>query len=284
MQADAETTQNTEQGTRFEPNTVSGTLIVAIVLCLICSLVVSTAAVTLKPLQEKNQRNRMRRNVLAAAGLWKDGMTDAEMEKTFESIETVMVNLQTDVEGAPEAGSINEEVDIATYDARKAAKDPAESITLSTVNDPAGIARRENVAPAYLIRNDQGQLETIVLPIYGKGLWSTLYGFLALENDGRTVKGITYYQHGETPGLGGEVDNPSWKAQWPGKIAVNESGQPILDVTKPGAAASESEVDGLSGATITSNGVENMVRFWLGPYGFGPFLEQLRESGQLAAQ
>ena len=113
----------------------------------------------------------------------------------------------------------------------------------------------------------------IVLPIKGYGLWSTLYGFLALDKDAVTVRGITYYQHGETPGLGGEVDNPTWKAKWPGRKAYDESWAPALRVIKGQAgppSSSPHQVDGLSGATITSRGVNDMINFWLGESGFAP--------------
>ena len=176
---------------------------------------------------------------------------------------------------------LNEEIDPAKFDARKVAGDPSQSIGLTPVDDQAGIKRRAKMAMAYLVRGEDGKVQSIVLPIYGKGLWSTLYGFVALEGDAKTVRGITYYEHGETPGLGGEVDNPAWKAQWPGKVIVDDQGEPILNVTKPGNARAENEVDGLSGATITSTGVENMIQYWLGDNAFGPFLERYRE-GKLA--
>ena len=124
-------------------------------------------------------------------------------------------------------------------------------------------------------------VDQIVLPVYGKGLWSTLYGFLALAADTRTVRGITFYQHAETPGLGGEVDNDDWKAQWIGRVALDDEYQPQIDVVR-GVADPDTDyqVDGLSGATITSNGVEGLVDYWLGDDGFGPFLERFR-NGEL---
>ena len=132
------------------------------------------------------------------------------------------------------------------------------------------------------MRDDSGQVEQVVLPIYGKGLWSTLYGFIAVDKDGKTVRGITFYQHGETPGLGGEVDNPRWKALWKGKQLFDGSVQSEIEVIKgvvvAGTAKAQYQIDGLSGATITSNGVEQLVRYWVGPDGFGPFLEKLRQS------
>ena len=129
------------------------------------------------------------------------------------------------------------------------------------------------------MRGDAGDLEMIVLPIEGLGLWGTLYGFLALDADTTTVRGITYYQHKETPGLGGEVDNPSWKDKWPGRKAFDDDGEVSLAVIKGPARTAEHDphrVDGLAGATITSNGVTNMLEFWLGENGFEPYLNRIR--------
>ena len=84
--------------------------------------------------------------------------------------------------------------------------------------------------------SEAGDLEMVMVPIEGNGLWSTLYGFLALDADTRTVVGITFYEHKETPGLGGEVDNPRWKALWPGRKAFLDEGYaPKIEVIK-GAA------------------------------------------------
>lgn len=278
---DSETDQNqdvsetSEDKKKFDPNSFFGTLVVAVVLCLVCSFVVSTAAVGLRPLQQKNQKNKQQRNVLIAAGIWEEDYTDAKIPELFENIETIAVNLPGRGKDLPEAGSENGDVDITSYNQLKASKDPEQSIIIGDA-DVAGIKRRETVSLVYLINGKSGELETIVLPIYGKGLWSTLYGYLALEADARTVKGITFYQHGETPGLGGEVDNPKWKAKWSGKVVVNENGEPIIEVTKPGAASEDYQVDGLSGATITSAGVEKTIDYWLGDDAFGPFLDKYR--------
>ena len=89
-----------------------------------------------------------------------------------------------------------------------------------------------------------------------------------------TVRGLTYYKHGETPGLGGEVDNQLWKAKWPGKEVYDSDWNVKVEVTKS-VTDDTCQVDALSGATLTSNGVTNMLRFWLGSKGFGPYLQQL---------
>lgn len=290
MDSETEPTQdaseNTEESKKaFNPNSFIGTLIVAIVLCLVCSFVVSTAAVSLRPLQQKNQKNKQQRNVLIAAGIWdKEKHTNSDIPKLFENIETVAVQLPGESEeGGPKPGAIVDSVDLKTYNPVKAARDPETGVEIGE-NDIAGIKRRALVSLAYLVKDESGELQSIVLPIYGKGLWSTLYGYLALEADARTVKGITFYEHGETPGLGGEVDNPKWKAQWPGKVVIDSEGNPVLEVTKPGNASSETQVDGLSGATITASGVERTVNYWLGDDAFGPFLDNYRSDETVAAE
>ncbi|MEQ8835415.1 MAG: NADH:ubiquinone reductase (Na(+)-transporting) subunit C, partial [Lacipirellulaceae bacterium] len=161
----------------------------------------------------------------------------------------------------------------------EAAKNPKLSVKIPADVDDAGLKRREKFAYVYKVVGDSGELEQIVIPIYGKGLWSTLYGFIALEKNINTVDGITYYEHGETPGLGAEIQNPDWQAKWVDK-SVYDDGEVELAVIK-GAVDETSEtaayqVDGLSGATITSNGVTNMIHYWLGPEAFGPYLDSLR--------
>ncbi|UTF60933.1 MULTISPECIES: Na(+)-translocating NADH-quinone reductase subunit C [Gilvimarinus] len=253
-------------------DSIKKTLIVTILLCIVCSVVVSTAAVYLRPVQEVNKSLDFKRNILAAAGLT-DQLNGKSVEEVFsERVTTRAVDL--------DSGTYTDEVDPADYEQRKAAKDPSMSEDLSADQDIAKIGRREDVALVYLIEGDNG-LETIVLPVRGYGLWSTLYGFVALEKDLNTVKGLGFYEHGETPGLGGEVDNPNWKSLWEGKEVYDEEGNAQLTVIKgavgPDTKDAEHKVDGLSGATLTSRGVANLVQFWLGEEGYMPFLTNLKK-------
>ncbi|MEZ5318367.1 MAG: NADH:ubiquinone reductase (Na(+)-transporting) subunit C [Vicinamibacterales bacterium] len=187
----------------------------------------------------------------------------------FEPIELAVVDLRTGEE-APD-------VDPYTYDQRTSAQ--AAGTSHQVPGNLARLPRLPHYALVYKLMAPDGQLQAIILPVEGKGLWSTLYGFLALESDLATVRGLTFYQHGETPGLGGEVDNPRWKALWRGRSAFDQAGRPAVQVIR-GKAGSATEdpyrVDGISGATLTSNGVSNLIRFWLGDDGFGPYLERLR--------
>lgn len=249
-------------------DSIRKTLIVAFSLCIVCSVVVSTAAVVLKPAQEANKAADRKRNILAAAGMLEEGRS---VEEQFAKVTTRIVDLRT--------GKFTDEIDPKSFDQRKAAKDPDESDVLSDEQDVAKISRREHYATVYLVEDAQGDIDKIILPIHGYGLWSTLYGFIALESDANTVAGLGFYEHGETPGLGGEVDNPRWKAFWPGKQVYRDDEVAIklikgsVDPASPNAAW---QVDGLAGATLTSRGVTHLVQFWLGENGFQPFLENLK--------
>jgi len=243
----------------------------AAVVCLVCSIVVSSAAVALRPRQLENKELDRQKQVLTVAGLIGAGqsVTSEDVQRLFdESIVARAVELSS--------GAYDESVDPATYDQRKAEKDPAMSRPAPPNN--AGLQRLPNTAVIYQKVVDD-DIEMVILPIEGKGLWSTLYGFIALAPDGSTIEGITFYEHGETPGLGGEIENPSWKALWPGRQAFDASGDLAIEVIKGHAgppAADPHRVDGLSGATITARGVSHLVRFWLSDEGFGPYLERYR--------
>jgi Na+-transporting NADH:ubiquinone oxidoreductase subunit C len=257
-------------------DSVSRTLLVATVLCVVCSVLVASAAVGLRTRQEANKLEDQRKNVLLAADLFDEEKNQPEEVNDIfhERIERVLIDLET---GEPATSGA---VDPETYDQRKASRNPKLSAPVEPPNGLGGIKRREKYAFVYEAKDQSGRIDQLVLPIYGKGLWSTLYGFIAVDSDGKTVRGITFYEHGETPGLGGEVDNPHWKALWNGKKLFDESGQIEIDVIKgvvsEGTENAQYKIDGLSGATITSNGVEQLVRYWVGPDAFGPFLEKLR--------
>ena len=249
------------------------TLIVALVLCLVCSVMVSVAAVGLKPMQDANKVLDRNRNVLSAAGMLQPGQSRSDIQRQFERFELRLVNV---AEGrfATEEELRQAGIDPRTYDARTAARDPALSRSLRG-DDPAGIHRQARFSTVYLRQNERGETDLLVLPIHGAGLWGAMYGFLVLEGDLRTVRGLSFYEHKETPGLGDKVENDDWRAQWVGQAAFRDDSTVGLTVVK-GRADEPGEIDGLSGATLTGNGVNNMVRFWLGERGYGPFIAQLQ--------
>lgn len=246
------------------------TVMFAAAVCVVCSIFVAGAAVMLKEPQETNKLLDRQSKVLDVAGLVgeDESLSSKEISERYaQNIKPTLIDLAT---GEPAEG------DVASFDQRKAAADPAASHA-APAND-AKVPRLPNQAVVFKVE-DKGELKGIILPIEGKGLWSTLYGYLALEADAKTIEGITFYEHGETPGLGGEVDNPRWKALWKDRIAFDSNWAPKIAVKKGPAGSPKDDpfhVDGLSGATITSRGVTNLVQFWLGDDGFGPFLKRYR--------
>ncbi len=245
-------------------------LLVALSVSFVCALIVSTAAVLLEPFQAANrERDRQQRILEIVQRL--PGSEELLGEAGTANIRTDIVELAT--------GHIVRSMDAAAYDQRKAATDPLHSVAVPAEHDIAGIRRRAKFAPVTLVERD-GRIELIILPVHGSGYASTIYGFLALRGDANTVVALSFFEHGETPGLGAELDSPEWLAKWPGKSVRDEVGRNRNAVLKgrvePGSASAAFEVDGISGATRTSDGVTNMLRFWLGDYGFGPFLERIR--------
>lgn len=252
-----------------QKDSISSTVIVALVLCVVCSVIVSAAAVGLRDKQQANAINEKKMNILAAAGI---EVVNGDVAAAFATITPKLVDMRT--------GQFSTEQDVETYDMRKAAKTPSLARTLTAEQDIASIRKQSLYSTVYLVEGEQG-IERIILPVHGYGLWSTLYGFIALESDLNTVAGLGFYEHAETPGLGGEVDNPRWKAVWSGKqVYPQGSSEPAIGLIKGKAlAANVHDIDGLAGATLTSNGVTNLVKFWLGENGFAPFLTNLKAGG-----
>ena len=253
-------------------DTAGKTFLIAFILCAVCSVVVSAAAVILKPTQNANRLLDKKRNILAAAGLLDSG---SGIDELFEQIDSKVVDLET--------GAYVDGIDAVTYDFVAAANSKDQGVAIPLDRDRAGVKHRSRYLPVYLVMRD-GAVAKVVLPIYGKGLWSTLYGFIAIDRaDLNTIRSLVYYEHGETPGLGGEVENPRWKALWNGKKAFGPDGGVNIRVVKgsvdPAAEGSQYRVDGLSGSTITSRGVQSMLHYWLGPDGFGTYLDRLRMEG-----
>lgn len=251
---------------KFNKDSVGGTITVVVLLSLICSLIVAGAAVLLKPTQEEQKVLDKQKNILSVAGLLKSDKA-SDIKSTYaQNIEAKIVDLATGeyVEG------------VTNFDAKAAAKDPAQSVAIDAADDKAGLRTRAKYAEVYLVKNAEGQVNQIVLPMYGTGLWSVMYGFVSVEPDGNTIKGITFYDHGETPGLGGEIENPRWQANFVGKKLQNEQGESAITIGKGASADKDHGIDGLSGATLTSKGVDGTFKYWFGQNAFGPYLTKLK--------
>jgi len=239
---------------------------VATIVALVCSIVVSTSSIILRPIQQA-QFEVERQNRIAAMLDTLPGMREIMEEAGVDGLETRIVNLQT--------GDFAVQIDPEKYDQKSAANDPELSMAIPADADVAGLRRRALYAPVHLLQRDN-ELLLIVLPISGVGYQSTIRAMLALEADLRTIAALTIIEQAETAGLGANVEDPDWLALWAGKQVSDETGKISISVTR-GSAAGPYEVDGISGATRTGNGVANMLRYWLGDHGFGPFLERMSE-------
>lgn len=263
----------------MQRDSVSQTLLVATVLCVVCSVLVASAAVGLRDKQQANKRLDQKKNVLIAANLYEEGKNSPkEIDSIFEErIDRKLIDIDT---GEPVPDSV---INPSNFDQRDAARDPEMNEPVEPPTALGGIKDRSKYAFVYEVKDDSGKLDQVVLPIHGKGLWSTLYGFISIDSDGETVRGITFYEHGETPGLGGEVDNTNWKALWDGKKLYGDEGigkvrlHLIKGSVDKDAPDAKFLIDGLSGATLTSNGVTRLIQYWLGPEGFVPFLKRIAQ-------
>jgi Na+-transporting NADH:ubiquinone oxidoreductase subunit C len=250
----------------FNRDSIGNTLTVAIGVSLVCSVLVSAAAIVLRPQQEANAAQFRQRIVLEVAGLYDP---DVPVVEQFGNIETRLVDLDT--------GEYVDDMDAESFDAEAAANDPKLSVSIPKDADIAKIGRRAVYAPVYVVL-DGGEPQQYILPVRGKGLWSTLYGYLSVEPDGETVAGLRFYEHAETPGLGDQIEKEPWLSQWPGKKIYDEQGDPQIKVVRGSVQPGPDEihqVDGLSGATLTANGVTYLVQYWIGSHGFGPYLARL---------
>lgn len=248
--------------------TFSKTLIFVFIVCLVCAALVSISAVGLKPLQTTNRLLDKQTKILEASGLL--AIAGRDIVGTYNKyVVAKMIDLES---GAIVEGNTD------LFDERTDSRNMEKSS--KPKNDIAGISRRADSAVIYLVKNEQGQLDTIVLPIIGSGLWDLMTGFIGLADDLNTVKSVVYSDLKETPGLGAEVLNPKWKAKWPGKKMFDSENNVAIKIVKGGAKADDVHgVDALSGATLTSNGVQRTLHFWLGNEGYGPFIAKFRNGG-----
>ncbi|MDJ0848157.1 MAG: Na(+)-translocating NADH-quinone reductase subunit C [Myxococcota bacterium] len=240
------------------------TLVTALLLCLASATLVSGTAVALHGLQVKNRENDRKKVILQVAGLYDESKT---IEELFEQVEPKVVDLDS-----------GEYVEDPAYDQRKAARDPEQSIAIPPDDDIAKIRRRAKLASVYLVK-EKDEVKRVIVPIHGYGLWSTMYGYVALEDDANTIYGVQFYEQAETAGLGDRVTDPGWVGQFKGKRIYDEKGEAQIRTLKggvdPSAPLAKYEVDAISGATITSNGVTNLMQYWFGTQGFEPYLKKL---------
>ena len=243
--------------------------LVGVGLCLLCSAIISIVAIQLRAVQENNVILDQQKKIISSANLVE---VYGSTENAMKNISKVIINLET-------GKKIDR--DPSTYDLSKELRMEGMYKNLSPEEDIASIKKRENFSKIYI--EYQGEkVKTLILPVRGYGLWGIMYGYLAINEDLNTVIGLEFYEHKETPGLGAEIVNPKWKAMWQNKEIYDPTGKVNLKVIKGVSLIDDEDykyqIDGLSGATITSNGVTNLIAFWMGPKGYLPFIENLKKS------
>ena len=262
----------------MQNDSIQKTIMVALGVCLVCSVLVSSAAVALSSIQKENKRLDKVKNILIAGGLYDPAQ---DIQSVYDN---KIVPLLVELDSGKIMGKDQypEGMQAGTYEIKKVASDPMLGRSVDPGEDVANIRYRPKHVFVYQVI-ENNKLQKIILPIYGYGLWSTLYGFISLGSDFQTIQGLTFYEHAETPGLGGEVDNARWKGLWPGKKAFNASGDVAISVIKgavdPNHPQAKHQVDGLAGATITTRGVHNMLQYWLSDKGYGQLIETLKQGG-----
>ncbi len=242
----------------------------------VCSVLVSATAVSLNERQGENRSGSTLRTIMTDLGLLEEG---ERIARAKERAEPILVELATGEVLPPER--YDETLNLEDFDAGYLSSHPDYGMEIPAGRDIARINRMPKYMKVYVIRERGGEaVEKYALPVYGRGLYSTMYGVVALKPDIETIDSITFYDHGETPGLGGEIENSAWKVRWRGKEALDGEGNVLIEVldgpVDPGRPGAERQVDGLSGATYTTRGVDQLVKFWLGPDGYGPYLGRLR--------
>ena len=241
---------------------------IATLVALICAVSVSVTSVLLRPYQEAHlEAERQAQMEVMLDTL--PGLRGLMREAGVDNLTTQLVDLET--------GAFLPDMDAAEFDARAAATDPEHSVAIPSEMDVANLRTRARFAPVHFLERD-GVLQLIVLPVSGSGYQSTIHAMLALEADLTTVAALSIVEQGETPGLGSRIEDPSWLALWPGKEIADDTGDILISVVR-GKATGPYEVDGITGATRTANGVSDMLRYWLGDHGFGPFLDRLGQEG-----
>lgn len=253
----------------FKKDSFVGTMIFTVTLCLLCSFMITGTAELLKERKLVKKRDELKRNVLIAADV---DINDHDFRAIFDKdVKSMLVSLDT--------GVTETNAGVLDFDERLAAINPETSHKLKRKKDKAKIKTRADKVRVFKVFDDNGKLASVVVPIYGKGLWSMIYGYVALQPDFNTIENVVFYEHGETPGIGDFLNDPDWTDKWHGKQIFDANGKVSFKIVKGGAKAGDVHgVDAVSGATMTGRGVQRSVQFWFGAQGFEMFFNKLKAS------
>jgi len=248
--------------------------LVVLLTAVVCSSLVSASVVVLRPIQMNNKMVERSRNIVKLTGLV-EGAQVPDDEKMLELYRSMDVRI-LDIDQA----DFNDELDPLVFDQRRAANSPDLGVAIPPDQDQASLGRRSRFATIYMVLKD-GKLDRLILPVHGTGMWSTIYGYVALQADLNTIAAATFYEQNETPGLGDQIMRPEWQAQWAGRRIYDEVGDVRFAVNhgkvEPGTSTWLYEVDALTGATVTADAVTSMMQYWFGEHGYRHFLDSLRQ-------
>lgn len=246
------------------------TLVVTLILTTICAFLVTSAATLLKPRQQAWLAVEQNRSIIAAAGLAADAraLTPGEVVALFGNLDAQLIELET--------GTPSRAADPITFRFFDATAEEADAYRIPPALDAAQLGVRPKTAPVYLLR-DGTALKRVILPVYGAGMWSTISAYIALEGDLNTIASLYFYRHGETPGIGDQIEGAEWRRHWTGKEVRDDAGVVKLELKQESATkqAAIHQIDGISGATVTTSAVVSMMQYWLGDDGYGPYLNRL---------
>lgn len=244
------------------------TILVSLAICFACSVAVSISTVLLRPIRSEHARLAREARVREMLSR-QPGLSGLVGDLPDVDLEQWVVELAT--------GARAPEIDPASFDPQRAATDPGAGRVVPAERDIARIKHQARHAVVTVVRRAD-VIQTLVLPVFGRGYASVIHATVAIAADGKTIQGLTIDRHGETPGIGSEIEEPEWLRQFSGKQALDEEGLPTLEVVtdEPSNEPARSRVDFISGATRSSLGVGRALRFWLGEDGYGPFLARVR--------
>lgn len=232
----------------------------ALIICIVSSGLLSFAASYLKPFQEENVRLDKMKNIIKALNIREDGQESAEdyFATLNKKVITELYNKNVVAVVVDKDGNIVDGV------------------------KPADLKEDETDKRGIYLHQKGEQILAYCLPVMGKGLWSTIKGYLALEDNLNVIKGLTFYSHGETPGLGGEIEKDWFTGNYVGKeVLANDGSIASVNIVKgkviPTSPTLKHEVDGISGATLTCKGVNEFIKKDL--EFFAPYISKNKTAG-----
>ena len=239
------------------------TIGMAFLVAAVCAVLVNGATVVLRPIQAQNRAHEQQVRLEALVSAI-PGMSELVEGAGGDALSAVVVDLET--------GWAANDVSPDTLDA--ALQDAANWTPLTAEQDIAGLGTRPNFTQIYILRNGE-DVSLAILPIAGAGYQGPIQGMLAMHGDMNTIAGLAITEQVETPGLGARIEEPAWQAQFPG-IKVRDPSGKLRFTIQRGPATNDYEVDGITGATRTSNAMTQIIRFWMGPEGYEPFFDAVK--------